>query len=134
MSVIQLTLALLWMAINFMTLFDSFSTFESARQAEKAFGDQGGRLVSLLGKIEGLTRPDVKLVPVCAHNLLGESETWNSVEFKATPGVRNLYATWQTGLVFDLLDRGLHKACAILSGLATRFGFPHFEYSAIRVC
>lgn len=88
---------------------DGFSTFETAKQAERAFGDKGGRLVSLLGDIKGLARPDVKLVPVWVHNVLGENETWGDLEFKATPEVRNLYSTWQVGLVFDLLDRGLLK-------------------------
>jgi len=88
---------------------DGFSTFDSARQCERAFGDQGGRLVSLLGDIQGLTRSDVELVPILAYNVLGEDGSLGDLEFKTTPAMRNLFSAWQTGLVFDLLDRGLLK-------------------------
>lgn len=90
--------------------------------------------MSLLGEIKGLTRPDVKLVPVWVYNVLGESDNWGSLEFKATPGVRNLYATWQTGLVFDLLDRGLLKVCTIPSLFWRRCPVVLIFYSAIRIC
>ena len=92
-----------------MNLLDRFGTFDSVKECERAFGDQGGTLVSLLGDTEELTRSDVELVPILAYNVLGENGSLGDLEFNATQATRDLYSTWQTGLVFDLLDRGLLK-------------------------
>jgi len=103
------------------------------KRAEQAFGEKGGKLVSLLGDTEGLVRTDVQVKTIIAYNGLGEDTNWGSVTYKATPEMRALFATWQTSLVFDLLDRGLLKVCIYSdsSELGTDSGWQPFDYEEV---